>query len=55
VVVLHELVLDAQLGEQRAPVGLDEKPALVAVRLRTQEDGSLEPCRESLHGAPQRS
>jgi hypothetical protein len=42
VVVLHEFLVYPELGEQIPPIDLLEKPAIVAVDDRLEQDWSLE-------------
>src|SRR5215210_2899421 len=55
VVVLHEVVGDAELRESGPAVALEQEAALVSEYLGSDEDGSLEPGLKSLHRAPQAS
>jgi hypothetical protein len=49
-VVLDEFVLDAELGQGAAPIGLEEEAALISVHDRLQEQGALELGFEPSHG-----
>jgi hypothetical protein len=49
-VALNEFVLDPELGERAAPIGLQEEATLVSVHDRLQEHRALELGFEPLHG-----
>jgi hypothetical protein len=48
-VVLDHLLLDAELHERAAAVGLDEEAALVAEHLGFDDDGAVQPGLDPLH------
>jgi hypothetical protein len=49
-VVLHELQVDPQLGQNTAPVALDKKAALIPVDDRLEQDRPLQVGCQSVHG-----